>query len=443
MASSNPDIYSHIDALLSPIYPPDKPGAAVIVTKGGEVIFRKGYGLANLELRVSIEPHMVFRIGSITKQFTAVCILMLCQQGKLSLQDDITSFLPDYPTGGRNVTIENLLSHTSGITDYTDKPEYTKFWREDVRIERIIDIFRNLPFEFEPGEQFRYSNSGYILLGAVIEKISGMQYAEFLNKNIFMPLGMSHTRYDNPDQIVPGRVAGYQYKENKYLNAPYLSMTLPHAAGALASSVDDLALWDTALSAGEIVKPEMLEQAFTSAVLKNGDSTQYGYGWSIFEHEGITFMGHSGDINGFCGSSLRIPSENVFMALLTNCENPVPHPATLVKKLGGLTIGKPVEKPIPIDVAEDVLDRYVGVYQISRHEQRVITRHGKQLYSQRSGCPKLEIYPSCKETFFFKDISDRFFFEHDQQGQIVGMKVMRDFGPPERCSLITLGAVEI
>src|SRR5262245_7719131 len=283
-AIPNQDLAEAIDVLLTEVYKPDGPGAAVVVVKDGRVLFRKGYGMANLELGVPIAPDMVFRLGSITKQFTAVAILMLAEQGALALDDDITAFFPDYPTHGHTITVEHLLTHTSGIRSYTGMPEWLPLWRKDFTVDELIDFFKHQPMDFAPGEKWSYNNSGYILLGAIIEKVSGKTYEQFLQQQIFEPLGMRQSYYDSTSRIIPRRVSGYSKGPEGYENAPYLSMTQPYAAGALASSVDDLALWDAALYGDRLIKPETLRRAFTSSTLNDGGATGYGYGWGISEY---------------------------------------------------------------------------------------------------------------------------------------------------------------
>ena len=195
-----------MDELLSKRYPPNEPGAAVIVVKDGKNVLRKGYGMADLELGVKVEPDMVFRLGSVTKQFTSAAILMLAERGKLSVTDDITKFLPDYPTKGRAITVEHLLTHTSGIKSYTSLPAWPGLWRKDMTVAEMIDLFKNEPADFAPGEQWLYNNSGYTLLGAIIEKVSGQTYEEFVRKNIFEPLGMTHSYYGSTLRVIPRRV---------------------------------------------------------------------------------------------------------------------------------------------------------------------------------------------------------------------------------------------
>jgi CubicO group peptidase (beta-lactamase class C family) len=221
-----------LDQRLSDLFKPDAPGAAVLVVRGGEVILRKGYGLANLELGVPIQPEMVFRLGSVTKQFTAMAILMLSEEGKLALTDDITKYLPDYPTHGQTITIEHLLTHTGGIKEYSSVPTWPALSHTDVTPQELVAVFQNEPLDFAPGERWAYSNSGYILLGAIIEKVSGLSYAEFIQQRIFTPLGMTHSYYDDSTHLIPGRVAGYTPTADGYVNAEDLSMT--HAYAAIA-----------------------------------------------------------------------------------------------------------------------------------------------------------------------------------------------------------------
>lgn len=291
------DLTHTIGNLFEEKYKPTEPGAAVILVRDGRVLFRKGYGMANLELAVPIEPDMVFRLGSITKQFTAVAILMLADQGKLALEDPLSRFLPDYPTHDHFISVEHLLTHTSGIRSYTDIPEWRPLWRKDFTVQELVDFFKYQPMQFTPGKQFSYNNSGYILLGAIIEKVSGQTYEAFIQQNIFNPLGMRQSYYDDPIRVISRRVAGYDKVGETYTNAAYLSMTQPYAAGSLASTVDDLALWDNVLYTEKLLKQESLQRAFTSYRLNDGSETGYGYGWAILEYKGHRLIEHGGGIN--------------------------------------------------------------------------------------------------------------------------------------------------
>lgn len=420
-----------IDAVVAPACPPDAPGAAVLVAKDARVVFRKGYGMANLELGVRIEPHMVFRLGSITKQFTAVAILMLAEEGKLALDDPITRFLPDYPTHGHTITVEHLLTHTSGIKSYTSMPELSSLWRKDMALPELIDFFKDQPPEFAPGERFAYNNSGYVLLGAIVERASGQGYEQFLERRIFEPLGMRHTSYDHTERIVPGRVAGYQKGSDGLENAPYLSMTLPHAAGALMSSVDDLALWDAALSTERLVTQESLRRAWTPARLSNGASTGYGYGWGITAYEGHRIIEHAGGIHGFLTDAKRLPDDRLFVAVLMNSSAGEPPPTYLAMKIAAVTIGRPYHDPVAVPLEPAVLARYEGVYRDEQgaQQERAVIRKGDHLAIRGPEGRETDLFAASPAEFFQRYSFARITFREDAAGNVVAMET-RDRGSP-------------
>ncbi len=412
--ASDKELTSAINEALEKTFKPDEPGAAVIVVKDGKVIFRKGYGLANVELGVPVEPDMVFRLGSITKQFTAVAVLMLAEQNKLSLDDDITKFLPDYPTKGSKITIEQLLTHTSGIKNYTSLPEWLSLWRKDMTVKEIIDLFKDQPMDFAPGERWSYSNSGYVLLGAIIEKVSGQAYQAFIEKNIFTPLGMKHSYYDNTSRLIPRRVTGYSKAPDGYRNAAYLSMSQPFAAGSLMSSVDDLALWDAALYTEKLVKQQSLKRAWTPRLLNNGKSAHYGYGWGISVYEGHPIIEHGGGVNGFTTYSLRMPDDRALVAILTNRDSM--GPGAVAFKIAALAIGKPYQEPVAIKLPPSVLDQYVGVYQLNEKEEVIIRKDGEKLVADFPGSGRSEIIPSSEAEFFIRDSRTRLSFTKNTSG---------------------------
>jgi CubicO group peptidase (beta-lactamase class C family) len=418
-----------MDELLAKAYPPGGPGATVIVVKGGKTLLRKGYGMADLELGVAAEPDMVFRLGSVTKQFTATSILMLVEQGKLSLSDDITKFLPDYPTRGRTITIEHLLTHTSGIKSYTSIPAWFALWRKDMTVTELIDLFKNEPMDFAPGEQWLYNNSGYILLGAIIEKVSGQTYEQFVRKNIFEPLGMKHSFYGSATRVIPRRVPGYTMSRDGIENAQYISMTQPYAAGSLLSNVDDLALWDAALYTDRVVKQASLQKAFTPYVLKDGTPTGYGYGWGKTSYEGHTIIEHGGGIHGFSTMVIHMPDDHVFIALLTNRDYETPDDIAL--RIAALAIGKPFRPAVAVTVPANELEPLVGVYQINEKETYVVKLDGGRLFMQRNAGRSNEVFPlSATEFFYDKESLDRLTFSKDATGKVTGLKVTRYFGPP-------------
>lgn len=411
---------AEFDKILSAQFKSDGPGCAALVMEKGKVIYRKGFGKSDLELNVNIQPDMVFRIGSITKQFTAVAILQLEEKGKLSLQDEITKFLPDFPTHGYKITVENLLTHTSGIKDYTRMKEWTgEMQRRDMTPKEIVDFFKDQPMDFEPGTKYEYDNSGYILLGCIIEKVSGDSYARYLEKNIFLPLGLKHTFYENNTDIVMNRVHGYSKGDSGYMNSPYLSMTQPYAAGSIISTVDDLYTWTKGVRSGRIIKPETFEKAMVPYKLKDGSSTGYGYGLVIGEIFGNPVIWHNGGINGFLTTGIYLPVEDVFVAVFSNCDAASPDNAAL--KMAGLASGKmPVFKEIAMDTL--TLKKYTGVYENPAKEQRVISFKNGKLYSQRTGGQQFVLSAYADNRFFYNEGMSFYEFRKDKDGKITSLE---------------------
>ncbi|MCX6560785.1 MAG: serine hydrolase [Candidatus Aminicenantes bacterium] len=401
-------LLSRIDAILSPAYKAGEPGAALLIQKDGQALARKAYGTADLELGIALEPDMVFRIGSMTKQFTAVSILMLMEQGKLALNDPLTKFLPDYPLQGRTVTVEH---------------EWLPLWRNDMTVAEIIALFKDKPFDFEPGEKWAYNNSGYILLGAIIEKVSGLTYEAFLQKNLFDPLGLKHTYYGSSTRIIPRRIPGYGPGPNgTFLNAEYLSMTQPYAAGSLLSNVDDLAAWNDALLAGKLIKRETLEKAWTPYKLKDGSSSGYGYGWSIGDYEGHRMIRHGGGINGFSTDGILFPEDKLFVTLLTNSAIPARAPEPYGMKIAAIALGKPMpETRTAITVDPKIFDPYVGEYELAPGFSIKFFRQGAKFMTQASGQAAFEIFPESETKFFLKVVDGQVEFVKDAAGKVTGM----------------------
>ncbi|MFC0251588.1 serine hydrolase [Massilia consociata] len=420
-ANAAQDMASRIDGAIAPYFTADAPGATVIVVHDGKTVLRKAYGIADTAQGVKMTPSMTLRLGSITKQFTAVGILMLLDEGKLSLDDDITKHLPDYPSKGQRITIEHLLTHTSGIPSYTGKPGYMVNMAQDVTVAQMIDSFRNDPLEFEPGSQYRYNNSGYFLLGAIIEKLSGQPYAQFVAQRIFAPLGMKDTAYEGFERSQAPRAAGHTRIEGGFGAAKPLSMSQPYAAGALVSTVDDLARWDAAIGAGRLLKPSSWERAFTSYRLKDGKATGYGYGWEVASVQGAKAISHGGGINGFSTYAMRLPEQKVYVAVLANSDSGPASPGVLARKAAGIAIGKPYRefKEVALDGA--ALDAVAGTYEIEKGVQRVFRRSGDGLLMQRTGRPPVALKAASSTEFFVPGSLD--WFEFQREGGVSGGKV--------------------
>lgn len=291
----------------------------VLVSDNGKLVFKKGYGLANMEYSIPNTTDTKFRLASLTKQFTAMLIMQLVEQGKLRLDGKITDYLADYPkAAGDKITLHHLLTHTSGIPNYSDLPDYRTFERNRYRPADLIKKFSELPLTFEPGSTFAYSNSGYIILGTIIEKVAGKPYEKVLQENIFTPLQMYNTGYDNSYKILPKRASGYDRWNLIYQNTSYMDMSIPYAAGALYSTVEDLALWDQALHTDKLLSASSKAILFTP--YKNG----YAYGWGVGKiqagrlKDSVEVMAHQGAVNGFKTSIIRIPTNKQLVVLLDN-----------------------------------------------------------------------------------------------------------------------------
>ncbi len=406
-----------LDSILSEIYPRDEPGAAVIVVKDGTVLLRKGYGLAQVELGVAIEPEMVFRLGSITKQFTGAAIMLLEEEGKLSVKDSISKYLPDYPVHGHEITIEHLLTHTSGIYNYTAIPGYmAEKVRNHLTTEELVEAFKDQPMNFSPGERWSYSNSGYVLLGAIIEKVSGKSYADFVQERIFDPLGMKNSHYGG-HQIIAGRVAGYGWNGTEYTNSSYLSMTQPHAAGSLLSNVDDLYRWNQALERNELLGQDSYDRMTTGFKLNDGEDSNYGYGFATGKLRGRPVISHGGGIFGFATYAFRIPEANSFIAILTNRPGKQPNPTFVGTKIGAYLVDDPFPSWTAADVDPQILAGYVGVYKIDDDDERTVTLEDGVLYTQRTGGGKTKVIPASETTFFYETSFSYFEIVRDASGK--------------------------
>ncbi|MGI9108312.1 MAG: serine hydrolase [Pyrinomonadaceae bacterium] len=314
------DKAARIDEYLTRAHNYKQFNGAALVAENGKVIYKKGVGLANMEWNVPNEAGTKFRIGSITKQFTSMLIMQMVEQGKLKLDGKLSEYLPDYRRDvGDKVTIHHLLTHTSGIPSYTGLPNFfNEVSRDPYTVADFVKKYASSDLEFEPGTKFRYNNSGYFLLGAVIEKVSGKPYEQVLKENILDPLGMKNTGYDHHKAIISKRAAGYQKTPAGYINAPYLDMSLPYAAGSLYSTVEDLYLWDQALYTDKLL-PAKSRELMYKPFLDN-----YAYGWGITKitldqsKETINSVQHNGGINGFSTIIVRYPERKHLIVLLDN-----------------------------------------------------------------------------------------------------------------------------
>lgn len=412
-----PKIQEYMDALV-------KAGwfnGSILIAREGKVIVSKGYGMANLELDVPNTPQTKFRLGSITKPFTAMAIMLLQERGKLSLQDSICKYLADCPAGWQPITIHHLLSHTSGLAKHDKAGDYLKTAMMPMTVTQLIDSFKNKPADFKPGEKFDYNNNGYILLGYVIEKVSGQTYEAFLNENIFAPLKMADTGYDNHDPIIKNRAAGYRAEDGKLLNAWFIDQSQQFSAGALYSTTGDLLRLDQALYDGKFLSPKTIETMFTPVI------GIYGYGWFLNKQLNRAAMSHPGGVPGFSAMIVRFPESKVLIVLLSNLGN-----ARIIRAgndLGAIVFGEKYELPktrTAVKVDPKVLDAYAGDYEDrpGRVTRILVQNETLRLQLGAGGVGQIDPIPMSaeSETEFFDPYNDtQVVFVKDAGGRVTEM----------------------
>ncbi len=408
-----PDAAAALDAYLAVANKLERFSGNVLVARGGSIVLRKGYGQANYELGVPNTPSTKFRLGSVTKQFTAMAILQLEASGKLKVTDTVKTFFPDYPAGD-TITIRHLLTHTAGIPNLTEFPDYLKTMALPSPVLQTVDRFKNLPLEFRPGEKFSYSNSGYILLGAIIEKVTGAPYEAYVQNHIFKPLGMADSGYDHAGAILKGRAAGYEFDGDTLVNAAYVDMSVPHAAGALYSTVDDLYKWDRALYTDRLIPKADLARMFTP--FKSG----YAYGWMTGSLAGHKNIRHSGGVNGFTSDISRFPDDDACVIVLNNFSTGYTQEISdaLAKILFGQAVDLPKEKTVVAPPAA-VLESYQGQYQLEGAPVVFsITHEGDGLFAQIPNQPKVRLLAESETKFFLKNVGFEVTFVKDAAGRV-------------------------
>ena len=330
-----------IDSVLTSIFKDNtKPGGVFLIAVNEKLVYRKAFGKANLELDVDMCPENVFQIGSMTKQFTALAIMMLEEQGKLNVSDSISKYIPDYPNGN-NITLHHLLTHTSGIKDFTKMNSIMGIAKKDMSPKDLVNFFKDQPTDFLPGEKFFYNNSGYVVLGYIIELVSGKTYEDFIEKNIFEKLGMNNSRYASDREIVKRRAYGY-HNRDEFTNKMYVSLSIPFASGSLMSTVDDMLTWQLAINDDLLVNKKTKEKVFANYTLNNGESINYGYGWHLKTIEGVPTREHGGSIFGFKSMGVYVPSIDLLVVGFSNCD--CNSPTKITRDIAALVINNFNEK---------------------------------------------------------------------------------------------------
>ena len=400
----------------------DGPGGVVLIARGGTVLLRAAYGTADLESGEPMRVDHRLPIGSLTKSFTAAAILLLAQEGALDLEDDATLHYPNAPTGGQPATLDQLLAHTSGIANLVDTAGFMEWAAEPRTLEELLDRTRGVPRHNPPGAGFAYSDSGYILLGAIIERVSGLSYEDFIERSVAAPLGMFDTGSALRPTVRDAR--GYSAGDEGWVAPDPLHMSVPHASGALASTVDDLWLWIRAWSRGDIFDDEELQRrAWSGRALPDGTFSGYGYGWKRCELAGRSSVFHGGWVPGFEASVTYVPDEDLVAIVLCNTDSGEPTPSYVGRRaLRLLLTGDPQIESSPLDERQRA--RFVGRYRTERGTELHFVEVGEELFL-RWGSDAPEALAALSPTRLAAARSDGTFcfdFEFDEGGKAVAVR---------------------
>jgi CubicO group peptidase (beta-lactamase class C family) len=392
----------------------------VLVVDGDRVLLNKGYGMADLEWGNANAPEVKFRLGSLTKQFTATLVLLLQQDGKLKIEDPVSKYLPDAPKTWEKITLAELLGHTSGIPSFTGMKEFGVWMMSPHTTEEELALFRDKPLDFEPGSKFVYSNSNFEVLGAVIEKVSGKKYGDLLRERIFDPLGMKDTGLDTDELVLPKRAQGYMPGKNGLVLARSESMTVPWAAGSIYSTTGDLLKWEHGLFGGKVLTADSLKEMTTPG------KGSYGLGVFVADKDGLKMVSHGGGIEGFNTNLMYIPERRIAVVVLSNVNGGAPD--AMGQQLMDVVLGKTVilageRKAVPITKGE--LTKFVGVYDLMPTFSLTVAIAGDALTVQGTGQPALPVmYQGVKDghpRFFAPEPNAEIEFVPDATGAIVSL----------------------
>ena len=416
-ADSKPTNQKKYQAILAKHIPANGPGVAVIVSQNDDILYQGAFGQANLEHAIPLTVDSVFRLGSITKQFTAAAIMMLHEQKKLNIKDNIHQYIPDFPTEDNQVTIENLLTHTSGIANYTEDQElFSQEIQVPTNMEKMLLRFAKHPMVFKTGEAMRYSNTGYVLLGKIIEVASGQSYANFIEQQIFLKLGMKSSRYGG-SQIIPNRASGYDMGHDGIVNASHIDMSWPHAAGSLLSTVGDLNIWFKGLRSGQLISKQSYQQMIAPFVLNDGEVSSYGYGLGLSKLNKYKTISHSGGIPGFVTNAIYLPEEDLYIAILANFSGTNLRLITNLLAAVTLDIELPTFKPIKFENSK--IAPLTGNYRLDNEDIRKFFIENNKVYTQRGNGEKYEVIPMSDNSFYYSESLTYFVISHDNEGQQV------------------------
>jgi CubicO group peptidase (beta-lactamase class C family) len=395
------------------------PGISVAVLKDGKIIKVEGYGLANVELNVPARPETVYKIGSVSKQFIASGIMVLIEDGRISLDDKISKFLEGTPDTWKEITIRHLLTHTSGIV--REAPGF-----DPLKIQNDADVIKTaypLPLRFAPGEKWEYCNVGYFTLAEIIRKVSGKPWGDYLKERLFSPLEMNATRTTTMSDLVENRANGYLWRNGKLQNADIYFALRP--SGAFLSSVVDLAKWDAALYTDKTLKPSIRDQMWTPVKLNNGTTNPYGFGWQLEPVGGHRMVNHGGSLPGFRAEFARLIDDKLTVVVLSNSDNA--NASALAVAVAALYIPGLIPERVAAKVDPKIFEAYVGQYQPNPSTVLTVTREGDKLMVQQGSSEKRELVPESASNFFMPDNRQvTYSFVKDEKGQVTHLVVQRD-----------------
>jgi len=411
------DRLSHqIDSLVTSKYKEVAPGCVILVASKDQIIYRKAFGLADTKTKKPMQPDMIFRLGSMTKQYTAIAILQLVEQGKVKLSDSIQVYVKDFPHKPYPVTIENVLNQTSGIINFMEMTNVDpKKELDNYTPAQGVDYFKDEPLKFKPGSQFEYSNSNFFLLGYIIELVSGQTYGDYVEQHIIKQAGLKHTYYLNSGKAIPNMATGYSRFDKKHWeDAELQNVTMMYATGGLAANVDDVWQWHQALAKGKLINLPLLDKAYTAYQPETGPA-QYGYGWFIKELDVLKTVEHSGSTDGYQTNELYIPEKDLFVAAFFNGFETDMDWQIITNDVARLAMGSGLRQELKL--TDDSLKRYVGTYQYNAEHQMVVSLKNHQLYvmatNPKDRLPILPLFAQSPLRFYIKEAPLQFEFQLD------------------------------
>jgi len=408
--SQNTALASKVEAYLKPLLDEDLISGSVLIAKGDAVLVSRGFGPANREYNQPCTPETRFRLASVSKQFTATAIMMLEEAGKLSVEDSLSQYIPDYPRGGE-ITLHHLLTHTSGVINYSRLEDHYRVWCMPHTLEQVIDRFKQKPLQFNPGERWAYSNSGYVLLTYIIEKVSGLTYEEYLKQHIFKPLDMAHSGVDRHTAVIPKRATGHYNDGQGIVQAPYLDMAYTSGAGGLYATTGDLYKWDRALYGERLISESSKKRMFTPYKAK------YGYGWFITEMDGHRLIEHRGGLNGFLTQIYRFVDDDVVVITLFNYVSTFTRQVN--RDLAALALGgdvPPVLIPEGVAVEARALEAHTGTYRLQPGYDLTVTVENGQLSVSGPGEPATPGIAQSANRFYLRKDNALIEFTTDDDG---------------------------